>query len=158
MKVVVVSKLEKKKETGIQEQEDNKRILELNIHIKQEKEAIENEIIRLHNYEKLYNEELNYGKPDSGLQGDSKKEITQEEINPISLGELNKETSVNSGQGKPDAKNNLALTKKPSIGRTGSKTNVSPPKRPTTGTSTSVKPKNRPTSKATTTQKPKENK
>jgi hypothetical protein len=133
---------EKKKEMGLQEDEDKKRIAELKIHIIQEKEAIENELIRLINYDKQYNEELNYEKGELGQQGSSKNDLNLEENNPTSLLDLNKETSVTSGAAKNDSKSNTGLNKKPSFAKPGSRTSISPPKRPKTGTATNIKPKN----------------
>ena len=61
MKVTSVES-EKKKELYTRESEDKQRIMELQIHIKQEKEDIENDLEHLHTLEKKHNEILNYGK------------------------------------------------------------------------------------------------
>lgn len=151
---------EKKKELYTRESEDKQRIMELQIHIKQEKEDIENDLEHLHTLEKKHNEILNYGKePQPELEVGLPEETSPNKMS--TFGDLGNETSIRgiqerlstkgaknkvkgTSKGKIGSKNNLSPNKKvdPTSTKLTSKTSISaqsPPKRPTTAVKSTAK-------------------
>lgn len=141
--------LEKKKEMNAQEEEDKKKIFELKINIQHEKEAIENELLRLHNYEKQYNEELNFEKGETRANDDLKRDASFHEKKPSSLRDTQKELSDTSGQAKQDTKTNPTLPRKPSVTKVASRTSLSPTKRSKASSTAATKRVAKPSSKQT---------
>lgn len=155
---------EKKKELHVREVEDKQRIMELQIHIKQQKKDIENDLEHLHTLEKKHNEILNYGK-ESQLEVDIGAIDSNSPNKHGTFADLNQETSVKGTQERLTTKGGSGKSKQPTKNKIGSRNNLSPskqsqanltkltsktslsaqspPKRPTTAAKVTLKPANK---------------